>query len=170
MEWRNLTSVLNAYKEHLEAKMKDKMPSTWQLRNTFSLAFNIDDVYFEVTFKADEYWKYANEGRAPGRWPPKAVIDDWIRTRNITPTPLRNGKVPTLDQLSFLIRRKIGTKGTGDYSKYGNYAPNGIKFYDDSVEETQQFYEKSIEDAIMEDIVTELDLILLPFRGQLNIK
>lgn len=43
--------------------------------------------------------------------PPRQAIADWINAKGIIPKGDGNGKLPTVDQLSFLIARKIGRDG-----------------------------------------------------------
>lgn len=66
---------------------------------------------FEVSLRLQDYWKYVERGRKPGKWPPRSAILQWIRVKPVAPRPDKNGRVPTENQLAFLIARKIGTKG-----------------------------------------------------------
>lgn len=71
---------------------------------------------YDVTFDLPSYWKYIEHGTRP-HWPPYSAIRQWIDIKPVIPRPGKNGKLPTPDQLTFLIRRKIaavGTKGTED--------------------------------------------------------
>ena len=66
-----------------------------------------------------DYWKWAEYGRKPGKFPPIEKIKEWIKVKPILPRPT-DGKLPTENQLAFLIARKIatkGTKGSGVYAK-----------------------------------------------------
>lgn len=66
------------------------------------------------TLKGTSYSYYVENGRRPGKRPPIASIEQWIRDKNLT---LNNISVPSL---AFLIARKIGnegTKGTGIISE-----------------------------------------------------
>lgn len=71
---------------------------------------------FTITFHLPDYWRYAEEGRGPGKMPPKGSLLKWMEWKRILPSPvqLSNGKtvLPTMESLEFLIRRKIGTFGT----------------------------------------------------------
>lgn len=71
---------------------------------------------YDVTFDLPSYWKYIEHGTRP-HWPPYSAIRQWVDIKPVIPRPGKNGKLPTPDQLTFLIRRKIsavGTKGTED--------------------------------------------------------
>lgn len=69
--------------------------------------------HFIISIVLPDYWKYLEEGTKP-HFPPVEKIREWIRVKPILPRP-RNGKLPTENQLAYLIGRKIskvGTKGT----------------------------------------------------------
>lgn len=66
---------------------------------------------YEVVMRLADYWKYVEQGRKPGKFPPPDKIRKWIEVKPILPSPMKNGKLPTLNQLAYLIGRKIATKG-----------------------------------------------------------
>ena len=66
--------------------------------------------WIEISINLNEYWKYVEKGRKPGKFPPVDAIKEWIKIKPVLPRPY-NGKLPTTDQLAFLIGRKIATKG-----------------------------------------------------------
>lgn len=54
-------------------------------------------------------------GRGPGRWPPTEPVDpikEWVRIKGIARKWFGIETASTLAQATFLVRRKIGTKGT----------------------------------------------------------
>ena len=59
-----------------------------------------------------DYWYYVENGRKAGKWPPIQNILDWIKIKPVLPRPNAEGKLPTPQQLAFLIARKIGEEGT----------------------------------------------------------
>lgn len=81
------------------------------LSNTASTIVEIDDTRLMVSFNLEDYWKYVEYGRGPGKRPPIDAIEQWIKVKPIIPDPI-NGRVPTTKQLAFLISRKIGMEGT----------------------------------------------------------
>jgi hypothetical protein len=42
-----------------------------------------------------EYWKYVEDGRKSGKYPPLETIKKWIEVKPVLPRPLANGKLPT---------------------------------------------------------------------------
>lgn len=84
------------------------------LSNTATTIVEVDGTTLSVSFNLEEYWKYVEYGRRPGKRPPIEpidVIERWIKVKPIIPDPI-NGRVPTTKQLAFLISRKIGMEGT----------------------------------------------------------
>ena len=67
------------------------------------------DIY-TVSLNLPEYYKYIESGRRPGKFPPINKIKEWMRVKPILPTPI-NGKLPTENQLAFLIGRSIAQNG-----------------------------------------------------------
>lgn len=157
MEFKNLKIVLDSYAEYIDTASKNNMPSYYELKDKISFYVNVDGYYYSVEFKGPEYWKYANYGRGPGKMPPINVIEDWIIKRRIVPRS--DGSVPITNRsLAFLIARKIGREGT-----------KGSHFLEQSIEETQNYFEDKIVDAIVKDISDNLDYLVKPFGGNISI-
>lgn len=79
---------------------------------TFTTEYEYDGQKFVLYFNLVDYWKYAENGRGPGKFPPLDAIKNWIQVKPIAPVPNANGKVPSTNQLAFLISRKIAREGT----------------------------------------------------------
>ena len=67
---------------------------------------------FELHFNLPDYWQYAENGRRPGKFPPPDAILKWIQVKRLLPRPGRDGKLPSTNQLVYLISRKIALQGT----------------------------------------------------------
>lgn len=67
--------------------------------------------YIVISIQLNEYWKFIEYGRKPGKYPPPDVIKKWISVKPVLPRPLKNGKLPTENQLAYLIGRKISKNG-----------------------------------------------------------
>lgn len=66
---------------------------------------------WDVQMSLEDYWKYVENDTRP-HWPPRDKILQWIQIKPVIPRPDARGKIPTPQQLSFLISRKIATFGT----------------------------------------------------------
>lgn len=67
--------------------------------------------YIVISIQLEDYWKYIENGTKP-HFPPVDAIKKWISVKPILPRPLKSGKLPTSNQLAFLIARKISRVGT----------------------------------------------------------
>ena len=82
-----------------------------KLTDTITSRVNVGESSYEVVLNLQEYWKYIEGGRPPGKFPPVGAILNWISVKPIIPRPDGNGKIPTPNQLAFLIGRKIMEEG-----------------------------------------------------------
>lgn len=109
--------VKENYKVQLE--LHDRIASG-DLIKGITTEVEVNGTVYTVWMKWDvDYWKYVENGTRP-HWPPKEAIDRWIAIKPVLPRPDSNGRIPTPEQLSFLIRRKIareGTEGSHDLQK-----------------------------------------------------
>lgn len=108
---------------------------------TSSVAYK--DGQIEVTIDAEEYAKYLNDGTKP-HFPPVDKILEWVRVKPIMPRPGKDGKLPTEEQLAYLIGRKISKSGT-----------KGTHFIDKTLEQ-ENFIER-LEKAIVDELEKQFD-------------
>jgi hypothetical protein len=116
LQFNNLQAVLNQYGEQLISLYRQKLlqtntDATGTLGNTLNYIVETNEGLFELSLRIQDYWKYVEEGRGPGKYPPINDIKNWIRVKPVTPT-IYNEKLPTIDQLAYLIARKIHLRGT----------------------------------------------------------
>lgn len=100
-------TLLNLYKDGLTKYNKN---ASGGLADT-SYEVEINETKYIVYFNLPAYWKYVEYGRkAGGKFPPRDAIENWIRVKPLVPTAI-HGKIPTTDQLVYLVSRKIAEKG-----------------------------------------------------------
>ena len=75
----------------------------------------VNDRGYDVTLRLQEYWKYIESGRKPGKFPPVGALIRWIQVKPIIPKPDKNGKLPSPKQLAYLIGRKIEQEGIAPF-------------------------------------------------------
>ena len=100
--------VRDNYKAQLE--LHDRIASG-DLINSVSTEIEVNGTTYTAWLNLADYWKYVEDGTRP-HWPPKEAIDRWVQIKPVIPHPDSNGRIPTPEQLSFLIRRKIAREGT----------------------------------------------------------
>ena len=67
--------------------------------------------YVVISIQLEDYWQFVENGRKAGKYPPINAIKNWISVKPVLPRPLKSGKLPTANQLAFLIARKISKVG-----------------------------------------------------------
>lgn len=140
----NIVLALQQYREAFERAYKYKLiaddkKATGQLINSISTTIKVGGTTFEVVMSIVDYFKYVEEGRKPGKFPPPNAILKWINVKPVIPRPM-HGKLPTKQQLAFLIGRKIATEGIE--------AGHQLK---DTVEAINAEYIPRLEQALQED-------------------
>lgn len=87
------------------------------------------------------YWKYVENGRKAGKWPPYNAILKWVTEKPVVSRAGKGGRIPTEKQLAFLIQRKIGLEGI----KPGNQLVEAQRL-------AWPRYESVIQEAVSRDI------------------
>lgn len=96
------------------------------------------------------YWKYVENGRRPGKFPPMNKILEWIKIKPVIPRPMNGLKPPTEPQLAFLIARKIARDGI----KPGNQFEEALKL-------TWTKWKQNISNAISEDLNQAINIVAI---------
>ena len=131
-------AVRNLYQDRLI--LHDRIASGELLNSVDNVRVEYNGTEYEVKLDLAEYWRYVEMDTEP-HWPPPGALLKWIHWKISMPRPLKNGKLPTPEQLDFLIRRKIavfGTKGHPDLT--------------DSVEDMNKAYQERIAAALARDV------------------
>lgn len=152
MEFTNVVQFLNDFGKELADKYKrnlvnDDAIDTSKLLNSIKYIFNNNNTSFEISMEMAEYWKYVENGRKSGKFPPISAIREWVKVKPVIPRPY-NGKLPTENQLAFLISRSIAKKGI---------RPRPI--FNDSLDDVMRDFENGLEDAFTKDVEAEMDKI-----------
>lgn len=145
LELNNVRNILdnycrdfaNIYKQKLEA---DGKKATGNLIQSVKTEISISGTSINVVLHVADYYKWVEEGRQPGKFPPIASIQQWIKDKPIIPHEDDKGRLPTEEQLSFLIGRKIANEGI----KPGHQLKNTIK-------ELNNIYIERLKAALIDD-------------------
>lgn len=132
-----IIELRNAYQDNLITS--DRIASG-ELLNSIEIVTSFEGQDYWVGLELADYWKYVEYDTRP-HFPPPSAILNWIKVKPILPTPDKNGKLPTPEQLAFLISRKIsevGTTGSHDLKK--------------AEEQLMSMVEEKIEKALDEDV------------------
>jgi hypothetical protein len=142
---QNFLSTLNEYaqkaKELYKRKLTDKeINASYKLLNSVETVVRRNDDEFIVTINLEDYWYYVENGRGPGKFPPIDKILEWIRVKPVIPYTDSRGRLPTEEQLAFLIARKIANEGT-----------EGRKVLFETVDELNRHYLPLLQKALDDD-------------------
>lgn len=112
----NLQQVLQEYAREAEEMYKYQLSlgrktASRKLIDSVKSNVVVGEQSYEVTLTLQDYWKYIEKGRKPGKFPPVGAILSWISVKPIIPRPMANGKLPSPEQLAYLIGRKIEQEG-----------------------------------------------------------
>lgn len=160
MEFTHLEKVLREYAERVKATYQDYLNSegvnaSGSLRDSISIGVDVDGHRYDVFLNLNKYWKWIEGGRPPtqnnGDGELRRAILDWIRVKPVLPTPI-NGKLPTEEQLAYLISRKIHTEG---------YEGKGL--LKQSQDDNEEFL-NNIQYAMLEDIERDINEVLILFK------
>lgn len=152
-----LADTLELWGEILAEEYKNKLESdginaSGKLSNSVKSQFKIDGTVYEIDFQLEQYWRAVEDGRKPtqndGNGELRRNILEWIRVKPILPTPY-DGKLPTEEQLAYLISRKIHQFG------YEGKRP----LHNILVDNKEDLY-KDIEEALRKDLSTDVVNIL----------
>lgn len=154
LDFPNLEAVLKQYGEQLLSIYRQKLlqtgsDDTGTLGNTLNYIVEDQDEVYEVSLQIQDYWKYVEEGRNAGKFPPISDIKRWIQTKPVLPRPY-NGSLPTIDQLAYLIARKISKRGI-----------EGKHLLEESLTELDAYM--LLDDAITKDLETQVDNVFKNF-------
>lgn len=112
MELTTIQDITNNFCNELKNRLaENKTNATGDLSNSIKGLVKYDGKYLTVSIRLNEYWRYIENGTKP-HFPPIDAIKKWISVKPVLPRPLKNGKLPTTNQLAYLIGRKIAKKGT----------------------------------------------------------
>lgn len=105
-----LNELKEVYRQLLYENDKVVQGNPNRLVDNINSLIKIEGNRLELGFNLPAEWKFVENGSSP-HWPPVSAITDWIDQKPVTPYPDSNGRIPTKDQLAFLIGRKIATEG-----------------------------------------------------------
>lgn len=130
-------AVRNLYQDRLI--LHDRI-ATGDLLNSVEVHVEYNGAAYEVHLDLADYWRYIEMDTQP-HWPPRSAILKWIQAKPVLPRPMKNGKLPTPEQLAFLIQRKIAVFGT-----------EGHPDLTDSVEDMNKAFQERIAAALAADV------------------
>lgn len=114
MDNLDLTDIQQLLQQFIQAVREDlkqqNINASSKLSQSLKSVVKQKGKWIEISISLEDYWKYIEYGTRP-HFPPIQAIRKWIDVKPVLPRPMK-GKLPTKDQLAFLIARKISRVGT----------------------------------------------------------
>ena len=112
LDLNTIKDITNLFAAALKDRLADDNSiATGTLANSIKDIVKFDGKYLTVSIQLEDYWKWVENGRKAGKFPPVEKIKEWIKVKPVL--PYARGKcLPNENQLSYLIGRKIAREGT----------------------------------------------------------
>lgn len=158
MNFDNTIEVLNSFgrllvEDYKESLIYNSINASDDLYKSVKYYFESDNRFLEVQLELESYYWYVENGRKAGKFPPIQKIEDWIKVKPVLPYTDKNGKLPTLNQLTYLIGRKIKEDGI-----------EGKHVLQKSVDDIYREIEKRLVEALSKDLHNAVEIELLSLR------
>lgn len=155
IEFKHLEKALKDYADAIRDQYKDNLErdnrrATGDLITSINSKVIVDGNEYIIELQLEDYWKYVEWDTRP-HIPPVNKILEWVRVKPVLPRPMKNGKLPTEQQLAWMIADKISKEGT-----------EGTHDLEDALAEVD--YETIIEEALEADVMDCFDELLTIFQ------
>lgn len=112
LDLNTIKEITNLFAAALKDKLEENgSNATHQLSNSIKDIVKFDGKYLTVSIQLEEYYKYVENGRKAGKFPPVEKIKEWIKVKPVLPYT-KGKRLPNENQLAYLIGRKIAREGT----------------------------------------------------------
>ena len=138
-----VNQLIETYKNNLR---KSSHVASGDLINNIASKIEFNNDTYQIALVMPEQWRYLEYGTRP-HFPPVDAIRSWIRIKKILPRPLKNGKLPTTNQLAYLIGRKISREGT-QATHLLERSMNEIDFKKNLLDSIFEVYDMKIREAL----------------------
>lgn len=113
LELTTIKKITDDFVVELKNKLAaNKTNASGTLSNSLKGIVKQNGKYIVISIQLEDYWQFVENGRKAGKYPPLSEIKKWISVKPVLPRPLKSGKLPTDNQLAYLIGRKISKVGT----------------------------------------------------------
>ena len=146
-----------AYKDVL---LQNGHRASGDLYNSISADVEVNGTRYTVWMNMEDYWKYVEYDTKP-HWPPKDAIRRWIEIKPIIPRPFSNDKIPTQEQLVYLIRRAMaGQSPNQQYLKNPNGGTTGTHDFSRTRDGVVAFYTERLQEALHRDALNYIEKVM----------
>lgn len=101
----------NLLEQRIIDLLKEGLDKNSNLAKTAKCIIDYNNNYWEISLLLEDYWKWVENGRGPGKQPPIDKIENWVRIKHIA-FKTKNGTALSSKSTSFAIAKSISKKGT----------------------------------------------------------
>jgi len=147
---KRVQATLEQYKDKIVEQLKDRLAQQGLVASG-KLQNSIYGVVTQtgINIFAEDYGIFVEEGRGPGKMPPRNKILEWVESRNLQSI---NPKYKRPKDIAWMIARSISEKGTIERFGY-----QGSKFIDFVSKNIMVSLTKDIEESYLKDINEQLN-------------
>lgn len=159
IKWKHLEATLDRFADRVIELARENLTSNGtnasnELYNSMEKIIEIGEDHYSVKISLAEYWVYVEQGRGPGKFPPPPAIRKWVEIKPVSPYPGADGRIPSVDQLTFLIGRKIAREGTEPQPFVAPAKEQAIREFSAAID---QAIEADVDEYIEEQVVKMLE-------------
>lgn len=151
-----LLAVLDDLAADIEAGYRDTLErnghvASGALLDSISTEVEVRGAHYLVWLDMKDYWRYVEQDTRP-HWPPRQAILEWIRVKPVIPRPDDSGRIPTPEQLAFLISRAMaGLSPNQPRLKNPKGGTTGTHDLEKTIDGVLAFYTERLSEALAED-------------------
>ena len=159
--WENTYRTLMDYGVALREQYKSNLESnnrraTGDLLDSISVGVEVGEREWTVFLELATYWKYVENDTQP-HFPPLDAIKEWIHAKPIKALPDGRGRVPTDDQLAFLIGRAMaGQSPNQSMCKNPNGGTTGTHDLENAQDKIFYEFEEKLAEAVLDDVAGDI--------------
>lgn len=148
-----LQATLEQYKEKIVTQLKDRLTQeglvgTSTLRNSIYGTVNETG----INIFAAGYWEWVEEGRGPGKMPPRNKILEWVEAKGLSSSNIKYKRANRLKDIAWMVAKSIAEKGT-----IKRYEYQGSKFIDFVSKNIMSSLTKDVEESYLKDINDQIN-------------
>ena len=147
---KRVQATLEQYKEKIVTQLKDRLAQQGLVASG-KLQNSIYGVVTQtgINIFAEDYGIFVEEGRGPGKMPPRNKILQWVESRNLQSI---NPKYKRPKDIAWMIARSIAEKGT--IQRFGY---QGSKFIDFVSKNIMASLTKDVEESYLKDLNEQIN-------------
>ena len=150
---KRVQTTLEQYKDKIVEQLKDRLAQQGLVASG-KLKNSIYGVVTEtgISIFAEGYGTFVEEGRGPGKMPPRNKILEWVKAKGLTSSNVKYKRLNRPKDIAWMIARSIAEKGTIERFGY-----QGSKFIDFVSKNIMVSLTKDIEESYLKDINEQLN-------------